>query len=99
MNYEDMTREDFQRIVDTLSPEWGSLGDGILVDYETGRHYRLPSEEAAEFLASAYHMLTEILKRLPSPAPSPVDLLENVLSDAAKDDPDTWQDIIDEPYG
>jgi hypothetical protein len=63
--YEEMTLEDFRQIADSLSDEWGSLGDGILIDYETGKHYQLPSEEAAMFLSSAHFMLKALLKRLP----------------------------------
>lgn len=65
--YETMTAADFDEIAESLSAEWGSLGGGDLIDYETGKHYQLPSEEAAMFLASAHFMLKAMIKRLNPP--------------------------------
>lgn len=68
--YETMTAEDYDAIAESLSAEWGSLGGGELIDYETGKRYQLPSEEAAMFLSSAHFMLKAMIKRLKPPAPS-----------------------------
>lgn len=71
--YDEMTAEDFDAIAESLSAEWGSLGGGTLIDYETGKRYELPSEEAAMFLSSAHFMLKAMIKRLQSPSPAPFD--------------------------
>jgi hypothetical protein len=63
--YEDMSLQDFADYARNSSPELGSLGDGWLINYETGEQSKVAGDEpTAIFLASAREMVLELVRRL-----------------------------------
>lgn len=62
--YSDMSISDFLDYASASSDEMASLGNGRMVDYETGKHFDVKDEETAVFVASARNMVEELCKRL-----------------------------------
>jgi hypothetical protein len=61
--YNDMSISDFLDYASASSDEMASLGNGRMIDYETGKYFEVKDEETAVFVASARNMLEELCKR------------------------------------
>lgn len=63
--YKDMTLKDFADYARNSSAELGSLGNGAMINYESGEMSDMAGDEAtAIFLASAREMVLELVGRL-----------------------------------
>ena len=60
----EITLKQFADLARNSSGELGSLSDGQMVDYETGRYFHVSDEDTALFLASAREIVLELVKRL-----------------------------------
>ena len=63
-DYRELTLKQFADLARNSSNELGSMSDGQMVDYETGKYFQVSDEDTALFLASAREIVLELVKRL-----------------------------------
>lgn len=62
--YAEMTLKQFADLARNSCAELGSMSNGLMVNYETGKYFQVADEETALFLASSREMVLELVKRL-----------------------------------
>lgn len=60
----DMELKVFVDLAKNSSGEIGALGNGVLINYETGKSVQFVDEETAMFLASAREIVLEMARRI-----------------------------------
>lgn len=63
-DYREITLKQFADLARNSSNELGSMSDGQMCDYETGKYFQVSDEDTALFLASAREIVLELVKRL-----------------------------------
>lgn len=62
--YSDIPLEAFVDLAKESSSELASLGDGVLIDYESGQNFRFSEDETPKFLSSARSIVLELARRI-----------------------------------
>jgi len=63
-DYREITLKQFIDLAKESSSELGSMSDGLMCDYETGKYFQVSDEQTALFLASARSIVLELTRRL-----------------------------------
>lgn len=63
-DYREISLKQFADLARNSSDELGSMSDGLMCDYESGKYFQVPDEDTALFLASAREIVLELVKRL-----------------------------------
>lgn len=62
--YCDLTLKQMVDLAKNSCSELGTMSDGQLVDYETGKYYQFADADTAMFIASARSIVLELAKRI-----------------------------------
>lgn len=63
-DYREITLKQFADLARDSSSELGSMSDGLMCDYESGKYFQVSDEDTALFLASAREITLELIRRL-----------------------------------
>lgn len=64
LDYSDIALEVFVNLAKESSSELGSLGNGVLIDYESGKHFHFSEDDTPKFLSSARSIVLELARRI-----------------------------------
>lgn len=62
--YNNIPLEALVDLAKESSSELGSLGNGALIDYESGTHFQFSEDETPKFLSSARSIVLELARRI-----------------------------------